>query len=133
MDFFRLVWKKSGLVHFQRPQAQGLSMKNVFLETFCPMTMSTQYCKAPKIEKGDAMIVKWQVFLYILIKLNASTQSKLLHYANETIYDWAYWMFPSQTYIYIRIASCRAKQLISRYFLLIVSYVDHSEGCSNGK
>ena len=59
MDFFScLSEKKSGLVHFQRPQAQGLSMKNVFLETFAPMTMSTQYCKAPNIEKGDAMIVK---------------------------------------------------------------------------
>ena len=32
MDFFRTCLKKSGLVHFQRPQAQGLSMKSVFLE-----------------------------------------------------------------------------------------------------
>ena len=35
MDFFRLVWKKSGLVHFQRPHGRGLSMKNVFLEPWC--------------------------------------------------------------------------------------------------
>jgi len=32
MDFFQACLKKIGLVHFQRPHARGLSMKNVFLE-----------------------------------------------------------------------------------------------------
>ena len=44
--FFRLVWKKSGLVHFQRPQAQGLSMKNIFLEPcFCRHSKATPFVR----------------------------------------------------------------------------------------
>ena len=38
--FFGHVWKKSGLVHFQRPQARSLAMKNVFLEPWYWILMS---------------------------------------------------------------------------------------------
>ena len=41
--FFGLVWKKSGLVHFQRPQARGLSRKNVFLGPWRSMDITCLY------------------------------------------------------------------------------------------
>ena len=81
----RLVWKKSGLVHFQRPQARGLSMKNVFLEPW----MSIYFIKALFHKYFVAMKHRLIcIFFYSIFKRLSSYLPVLAHCSSGL------WTFP---------------------------------------